>query len=223
MAPPGGLFVARHGDLRDTTVVSTPQIELGLQGLIIEPNLRSLDSPNVSLEGILELLLLWGQARIVGPLAAIRRARIVSRLTNCAYAKLCGNRWAQAEAAFLDNPESLPALQNLERSVGSSPGFPVVLRRDHERMEAGIVPGTQWYTEVARRYGICTESTLCALALRIASQPEHLLSLADLERHQLLRQVNDNVALMRGARLVALLSATRDREAGMTTVPRWKW
>ena len=211
MPPPGGLFVARHGDLRETIVVSTPTIEHDFRGLVTEPDLSALDS-SVQIEKIFDLLLLWSRARVVGPLSRARRGRVVARLITRLFAKLCGDRWARAEAAFIANPSSASALQKLEQSVGGPQGFPAILRRDHEKME-NTAALTQWYSDVARRYGICPEPKLCTIALRIACQPEHLLSVSETERGQLLRQVTDNVALLQGARLIAVLAANHNQES----------
>ncbi|MEK7413128.1 MAG: hypothetical protein AAB263_07410 [Planctomycetota bacterium] len=221
MPPPGGLFVARHGGLCETIVVSTPTIERDFQGLVTEPDLSTLDSPSVQIEKILDLLVLWSRARAVGPLSHTKRGRVVARLTNRLFAKLCGSHWARAEAAFITNPGSASALQKLEWSVGGPQGFPVILRRDYEKMETTAAL-TQWYADVARRYGICSEPKLCTFALRVANQPEHLLSVSEAERKQSIRQITDNVALLRGARLIAVLAGNRDQESGQATLARWE-
>jgi hypothetical protein len=220
---PGGLFVAQHGEIFDAIVISAPQIEKSLQALGIETDLRAVDAESFPVEQILDLLRLWLQARVVGPLASIRRGYVVARLANRLYAKLCGSRWADAEAAFISNPKSPAALQQLERSVGGSPGFPVILRRDYERMHAGTEPGTRWYAEIAERYEGCSEKSLCEFALRLASQPDRLLALPRTEFDGLLGQLGANTALLRGARLLALLAAANDQNAIANTLPRWKW
>jgi hypothetical protein len=220
---PGGLFVAQHGEFLDAIVISAPQIERSLQRLGIEPDLRIVDVPSFQVEQMLDLLRLWLQARVVGPLAGIRRGHVITRLANRLYARLCGSKWADAEAAFISNPKSAFALQQLERSVGGLQGFPVILQREHERMAAGMGPGTQWYTEVAQRYEVCSKKPLCEFALRLASQPDQLLALPRAEFEGLLSQLHANSALLRGARLLALLSAANDQNATANTLPRWKW
>ncbi len=221
--PPGGLFVAQHRELLDTVVVSTPQIEGGLKGLVVEPDLSNLDRGPIEVKRILHLLQVWSEARLAGPLVGIRRGRIIERLLPQLYVRLCGSRWAQAEAAFLSNPQSASALEQLERSIGGSQGFPVVLRREHDKMEAGTGPGTQWYAEVAARYRVCSEKDLCEFALRLASQPHQLLSLPGTELDGLLRRISDKTVLLRGARLLALLAATNDSGSAASSLPRWKW
>jgi hypothetical protein len=145
----------------------------------------------------------------------------LARLTNRFYERICGSRWAQAEAAFFNNPDS--ALRELESAVGGQPGFRAVARRDYEKIEAGLAVGAQWFAEVAQRYGVCTDTKLCRFALRIASEPEHLLSLSEADRGRAIRIINDNSTLFRGARLVAVLAAARDHERGADILPRWQW
>jgi len=220
---PGGLFEARHGELTDAMIVSMPKIEGGFQGLVIEPDLHDLDSDSVEVIDILDLLRLWSEARLLGPLANMRRRRVVERLANRLYSRLCGRRWSEAEAAYLSNLHSEPELKQLERQVGGSPGFAVVLRRDYGRMEAGTGPGTQWYAEVAARYQVSSDKGLCEFALQLASHPHHLLLVPKPILEGLLSDMHDKTVLLRGARLVALLSATQNPGFVGAVLPRWKW
>ena len=85
MQPPGGLFIVQHGELLDTIIVSTPQIEGGFQGLVIEPDLHDFDNTSIQVKHLLDLLRLWTEARLVGPLGGIRRARVIEPLINILY------------------------------------------------------------------------------------------------------------------------------------------
>ncbi len=220
---PGGLFVAKHGEILDTIVVRVPQIEKNFQELGIKPDLRKLDVASFQVEQMLDLLRLWIQARVVGPLAGYQRGRVIAGLANHLYARLCGSKWAKAEAAFISDPKSAFALQQLERLVCKFQGFPIILQREHERMDAGMGPGTQWYAEVAQRHEVCSKKPLCDFALRFASQPDQLLELPQEEFKRLLSQLHENSVLLRGARLLALLAAANDQNATAKTFPRWKW
>lgn len=219
--PPGGLFEAKNGEFLDTIVVSTPKIEDGLQGLIIEPDLHDLDGGTIQVLHILDLLRLWSEARHAGPLVGMRRSRIIERLIKRLYFHLCGYRWAAAEDAYLSNPRSASALQRLQRSVGGSPGFSVVLTRDYERMEAGTNLGVQWYAEVAARYQICSDEGLCEFAIQLASSPHLLLRLPNPILDPFLREIDEKSALLRGARLLALLTATKNHGSADGAFPRW--
>jgi hypothetical protein len=220
---PGGLFEARHGDFQDTIIVSVPQIGGGFQDLVVEPDLHDLDSDAVQVTFILDLLQRWSAARLLGPLAGLRRGRVTERLINRLYSRLCGRRWAEAEAAYVSNPRPEFELRQLERLVGGSQGFPVVLRRDYERMEAGTAAGTQWYAEVAKRYQVCSEKGLCEFALQLASNSDNLLKLPKPVLEGLLLDIKENSVLLRGARLLALLAASKELGFANIGLPRWKW
>jgi len=220
---PGGLFEARHGDLLDTIIVSVPQVERGFQGLGIEPDLHELDSDTVAVTLILDVLQRWSDARLLGPLAGLRRSRIAQRLLHRLYSHLCGKRWADAEAAYICNPEGEHELRQLERLVGGSPGFPVVLRRDYEKMEGGTGAGGQWYADVATRYQVCREKGLSEFALQLASNPCHLQRLPKPALDGLLLEIKANTVLLRGARLLALLAASKEQGFASIGLPRRKW
>ncbi|MGC2162271.1 MAG: hypothetical protein WA634_10205 [Silvibacterium sp.] len=220
---PGGLFEARHGELADTMIVSLPQIERGFQGLVIEPDLQDIDGDSFPIVHVLELLRLWSEARILGPLVGIRRRRVVERILNRLYSRLCGRRWAEAEAAYLSNPQSEPELRQLERLVGGSPGFVAILRRDQTKIEAGTGPGAEWFADVAARYQVCSEKGLCEFALQLASHPHNLILVPGPVLNTLLSDIKDKTILLRGARLLALLSASADPGFAGGALPRWKW
>jgi hypothetical protein len=223
VSSPGGLFEARHGELTDTMIVSVPKIEGGFQGLMIEPDLRDIDGDAVPIIDILELLRLWSETRLLGPLANMRRRRVVERLVSHLYSRLCGSRWTGAEAAYLSHLHSQPELKQLERLVGGSPGFAIVLRRDYERMDAGTVPGAQWFSELAARYQVSSDKGLCEFALQLASDPHRLLLVPKPVLDRLLSDIGQKTVLLRGARLLALLSAAKNPSIAGAVLPRWKW
>lgn len=221
--PPGGLYIAQHGEHRDALIVSSPQVSDGFRGLVVEPDLRVLIDHADAIGTAFHLLEIWNEARLVGPLAGIRRDRVIRGLVRFLYSGLCGSRWSEAEATYLSNNASESALQRLERSVGGPPGFAIVLRRDYEKMEAGTGPGTQWFADAASRYHVCSEKQLCEFALRLASQPHRLSSFYGENLAGIVRRTSDKTVLLRGARLVALLAAVRVAGASGSTIPRWKW
>ncbi len=217
---PGGVFEAVHGNFMDTLLVSSLQIEGGLQGLVIEPDLHEIEDDAVSVIHILELIHLWSEARALGPLIGMRRRRIVGRLNNRFYSRLCGRRWAAAEDAYFANPQSESGLRQLERLVGGAPGFSVLLKRDYEKMGDSNDLGKQWYANAAARYQVCSEKGLCEFALQLASAPQLLLRLPRPVLDELLLAIKENTVLLRGARLLALMTASNAEAGG--TAPRWQ-
>jgi len=219
---PGGLYEAHHAKCEDSIVVSMPQVEGGFQGLVIEPDLSPLDGDGGSIALILEILRLWMRARLFGPLVSIRHRRVVDRILNRLYARLCGRRWAEAEVAFLANPQSEPTMKQLEHTIGGTPGFGVILRRDHNKVDAGSTAGIGWFADVAARYQVCSDRGLCEFAMRLASEPHNLASVPKPVLDRLLTEIKDKTILLRGARFLALVSATTQAPVAGVALPRWK-
>ena len=220
---PGGLFEATSGDFSDTIVVCTPQIQGGLQGLVVEPDLQDLDISGFQILDILKLLRLWGDARQAGPLVRMRRTLVINRLLNRLYSRFCGSKWAQAEADYFTNSKSEVALQELQRLVYSVPGFAALLRRDFEKMEADTEVRIKWFAEVCARYQVCLKPGLCEFALQLASRPHHLLHLPAPLLDGLFLDIKNNSTVLRGARFLALLAVTKGPNSTGFALPGWKW
>ena len=92
-----------------------------------------------------------------------------------------------------------------------------------ERMQTGTASGTQWYAEVAKRYQVCSEKGLCEFALQLASNSDKLLKLPKPVLDGLLLEIKDNTVLLRGARLLAILAASKELGLANIGLPRWKW
>jgi len=220
---PGGIFEARHGKCQDTINVSIPPNGHGFADLLIEPDLHGLESDTFPITNILEAITLWSEARLLGPLVAIRRNRVIERLVNQLYGRLCGKRWADAEAAYLSSTHSGFDRQKLERTVGGQHGFALVLSREYDRMEAGTDTGKHWFAGVASRYQVSSDQGLCEFALQFSSHPHELPPLPKSILDGLLLEIKDKGVLLRGARLVVLLTASRNPGPFGGVFPRWKW
>jgi len=143
-------------------------------------------------------------------------------MLNRLYARLCGRRWAEAETVFLSNAQSDPAMKQLEHAIGGTPGFGVILRRDHMKVEAGAPAGIQWFADVAARYQINSDRGLSEFALQMASAPHGLVSLPKPVLDRLLTEIKDKTVLLRGARFITLLSAAAQPWIAGAALPRWK-
>ena len=217
---PGGLFFASQGERRDALLVSSSRGAVGFRDLVVEPELNGLESDITRLLALVEL---WHQARLAGPLAESRRELIAQRLLACLYATLCGQRWGKAEESFFRNPQPHDS-QQLGRAIEAGrSSFSVVLRQDNAKMAQGTSAGARWFGEVAARYDVCHDPALCGFALRLASWPFGLGAAYGKEATALLARIQENPILMRGARLVALLSIATDRDHPTAYLPRWVW
>lgn len=220
---PGALFFATQGAHQDALVVSSSQNIVGLQGLLVEPERASLDQATADILHGLNLVDLWHEARLAGPLANDRRDHITRRLVEKIYGRLCGERWSELEEAFLGNPDAPRLLQELERGIGGLPGFPVILRRDFINFAQGVNIGVKWFGEVAQRYEVSGDSELSLFALRLASFPFGLKASHGNSLASLLDRIRKAPTLLRGARFVALLSAAEHRDGMSIFLPRWSW
>jgi hypothetical protein len=201
---PGALVVARHGEHKDVLIVSDGLARDGLQGLGVRPDVSDIASGRVSLTRAIETLGLWLDARLVGPLAEIRRRQISDRVLSAAYAKLCGGNWAAAERAFGENPKEPLVREDLRRKVHHrNDGFSIVLERDWSRLydDASLT----WYKELAQRFLVCSDSDLCEFAVRLATIPQSLSKRYGDSLDKLVKQAAADPAVIRGARFAALL------------------
>jgi hypothetical protein len=223
--PHGGLFIAQHGEYLDTIVVSAGLTAASFRELDVTPSFGDLRNRLLTQARTFDVLDYWLNARLAGPLASIRRNRVTDGFLSTYYTKLCGSTWGRAETAFLKNPDSPVQARNLERLVQKHIGFAAVLGRDFRKMCDDPIAGAQWYAKMARQFSITSDHKLCDFALKLAGQPHQLYRNFGRELNSLLSEVSKNPALLRGARLLALLCANRDREEGEPAmlVPRWKW
>lgn len=220
---PGGLFLARHGAHSDSVTVSTGLTGEGLQGLSVRPTFGELSDGSVTLAEALRALALWHEARLSGFLAGVRHQQVIDGILQAVFGSLCGPDWANGEARFRSNPASPHALELLKMAVDQRPSFAAVLVQDHSRMDGNAVQGARWFAEVAARYKVCRDQKLSEFAFRLASQPHRLPAAYGADLDNLLGQIAKSPAILRGARLLALLSASRNRNATPSLLPEWKW
>lgn len=223
VTPPGGLFLAEHGAHSDVVAVSTGLTGEGLQGLSVRPAFGELSNGSVTPAQSLRVLALWHEARLSGFLAGVRHQQVIDGFLQAVFGALCGSDWAEGEARFKRNPKSTHALEFLKMGVDTRPSFAAVLRQDHSRMDGNAAEGMRWFAEVAARYKVCKDHKLCEFALRLASRPHRLAAVCGANLDNLLGQIGKNPAVLRGARLLALLSASRSGDPTSSLLPRWKW
>ncbi|HXY99029.1 MAG TPA: hypothetical protein VEI03_03450 [Stellaceae bacterium] len=221
----GGLYVGAHGQYRDSLVVGTSQAIGGFMGLVATPKLKPPSSDPKSLIEIVNWLQLWTEARLTGSLVQIRRLKVTEALTELIYRVLCGPDWCRAEKEVLNRGASEETLQALCKLVGgvSASGFAVILRREAQKLESGTTAGKKWFAGKAAQYNISTDPALCEFALKLASQPQRLCAMYRENLEGFFKQVAANPVLLRGARLVALISATHGSSETGRGMPRWQW
>jgi hypothetical protein len=205
LAAPGALVFARHGDHQEAVIVSAGLARDGLQGLGVRPDASEVTTGRVSLANAIRTLSLWLGARLVGPLAEIRRQQVTSKIVNALYAKMCGSQWAGAEETFRENPAAPSSINALQHKVYALDGFAAAIRRDHLQILAGITSSNTWYRELAQRYSVCKDAELCEFAVRLAIFPQSLPKRFESSLEKLGKRAVADPAAIRGARFAALL------------------
>ena len=221
--PPGSLFYAEHAGHVDTIAVSNVATGKGLQGLGFSPRFRKLPRNAQVLTNALRLLTRWQEARLSGFLIKVRHQQVVDNILSAVYGALCGQNWAEAESRFRNNPKSPDLLKDLRERVDKHPSFAIALVRNRSDVEAAPAQRTSWFAELAARYGVCSDRRLCEFALRLASQPQALSVRPLSELHTLVSQILNYSAILRGARLLALLTANDANESTALSLPGWEW
>jgi hypothetical protein len=213
----GGLYQAIQGTLSDVLCVSNAPASLRPNQLLVIPDLRGTPSEPASL---LDTVGLWNGARLAGPLADSRRARVVSALLDQFYLRYCGMNWIQAEQNAASDQN---ALNRLKQLVDSRASYAAVLHDGYSRLDASTQAGGAWFADVSKRYGACDDPALCVFALQLAGSP---FALRDAYRDRLpdmLARVGRLGPLLRGARYLAVLSAIAGNNTSMIRLPRWTW
>ena len=91
VAPPGGLFLARHPQFDDAAVVSAPpaRLKARLKDLGIEPDVHVLAGAPAVRQAF-DLLRLWHNARQVGFLVDVRRRQVTQSIFDAIFRSICG-------------------------------------------------------------------------------------------------------------------------------------
>jgi hypothetical protein len=213
----GGLYEAVQGTLSDELCVSNAPASLRPGQLLIIPDLRGAPADPVLL---LDTISRWNRARLAGPLADSRRARVLSALLDHLYLRYCGFKWIQAEQSPVLDQNALDQLKHL---VDSRISYAVVLQDGYSRVDSSTKAGSAWFSDVSKRYGVCSDAALCTFALQLASSPT---TLRDTYRDVLpdfFSGISRLGSLVRGARYLALLSATAGHNTSTVRLPRWTW
>jgi len=225
VAPPGSLFYAEHAGHaghNDTVAVSNVTTEKGLQGLGFSPKVGKLARNTQTLSDALRILARWQESRLSGFLIKVRHRQVVDAILDALYGAVCGQNWADAETRFRNHPHSSETLEILKSRIDKRPSFAVALIRNWSSVSADPDQRTHWFTEVAARYRVCNDRNLCEFALRLASQPQALSALPFSQLDNYISQILNYPATLRGARLLALLSASDD-DVPVSSLPRWQW
>lgn len=200
VTPPGGLFLAHHPPFSDAAVVSSSAPRVGLQDLGVEPEVDVAAGP--ALREAFRLLRIWHEARQAGFLAGTRQRQVIRNIVDAIFKTVCGGNWARAERSFIEQPTSGHALSVLKSLVHKRTklGRPLARHSDPDESEEAAA---NRFADVVEVHHVSFDRDLCRFAMRLAIRPTDVL--ADPLLDDRVKELADNPALVRGARLVALL------------------
>lgn len=221
--PPGGLYIARHGEHTDQLLISAIDKPKGFDSLGLNPNILELRSGAVSTAQAAQSLQQWSQTRALGQLVSLRQLQVVETICQGIVDCICGQDWSDAERAFRHVPASSHSLSLLKQRVDVRPSLAVVLVRDFANAELDSAHRVAWFQQTASRYGVACDKELCEFTLRAASDPEALPVVYGERLSGLYARLAANPVLFRAARLIALLSSQRDGVIPIALFPRWQW
>jgi len=194
--PPGGLFIATHGEHRDAVLISARPPDL--QGLGVKPSFTSLTKSARALFVYCRLIALWRDARLFGFLATVRHDQVMDGAIHALHGALCGENWMKAEK---HDPRSHASLKSLAALVDKHTDFGTILL-DRSKADDTMGQISAWFVDMAARKNVCRDRDLSKFALRLASEPLKAVDHQDLK--PLLAKLINDPAILRAARLLTL-------------------
>lgn len=206
---PGGLFVAERDKYIDAVAVSKAPDEI--QNIDLRFNPIEFPREQQKLTEIMHTFDQWLNARCSGFLIRTRYFNVISFISNSLCAMLCGENWAKAEANIQENSMPQQIFEGMKSHVDKNLNFAKALFDDFSSAEEHTAQPISWFTETATRHKISNNRELCEFALHLTSSPHVLESLSFAELHALSLEIFNNPAILRGARLLALLTESGRR------------
>ena len=220
VVPPGGLYVAQNGKFSDSVIVSVGLTAGGLEGLGVRPVYGGIPENAKAIIRLLRILRHWNTARLAGFLTSARRTQVVDGLLARIFVSISGSDWSRAESGLRDAANLSRALGRLQALLNHRGGFSTVLRRDAVDLTGDRKVISIWYADLAKRYGVSSDSALCSFAIDLASQPHELTTIYREDLPSLLDRMAAKPLLFRGARFVALNSLCKGGKPS-ELLPRW--
>ena len=199
--PPGGLYQAIHKSYKDAAIVSPQSRELkDFKDFGVDLEVKVSDGAAM-IQKTLRILHLWTTAKRAGSSVNYKCNQIARGIFDAVFLRVCGNNWTKAEENFKTESLSSKALKTLENLVDKRSNFGQSLCQQININKKNTI--AEQFTAIARNSWVSNNSELCQFSLHIADRQSHML--ADDLIDSLIKQLVDNPALLRGARLVSLL------------------
>jgi len=218
----GGLYYASVGEA-EAAIVATRGVLRAFSDLRVEPRLSGTTSDYTTLESLLGLARVWGEAKVSGSaLSAFYRRNVLQAIARKAASSIGGASWEEAERVHRRTKE----VEQLKRAVASAPhqrALGTALLLDvSEYARLPIRDRIGRLTDLSAKFVAhprTTQSTAAGveplwiweLGLRVASRPDTAREWASGRFEAGIRTLLDNPVVMRASRFLVLIV---DRELG---------
>ncbi|MFC4729204.1 hypothetical protein [Coralloluteibacterium thermophilus] len=179
---PGALFIVAGRDRLDAVIVSQPGqgTMRDFAELALAPRLNGFASSAERLRDDVALLGLWSRARVVGPLGAARKGKVVRAMRDALVRFVCGPAWMDAERRIGDPPWNDDAIATLGDAITNRRewmNFPAQLRVSHREV-LDMLPAqvVSWLLGITTRYRLCTDHLLVERMLRYLTDPDSFIA-----------------------------------------------
>jgi hypothetical protein len=174
---PGALFVVTDRNRLDSVLVSQPGFGTmnDFAQLAVAPRLNDFASSAERLHDDIALLSLWTHARVVGPLGAARKSKVLHMMRDALVCLVCGPAWMDAERRIGNPPfddDAKAALGDAITNRREWLNFPAKLRMSHqEARDMQPAQVVQWLLKITTGFRLSTASHLIEQMLRYLTDP----------------------------------------------------
>ena len=205
-ASSGGLYFATNGTDDAGIVVSPPSKMTSFGQLAEKPDLGGPLTNGNEVIALLSCMSKWSKARLVGPLAAQRRAVALQAMEDQLVATMCWPQWLTTEHRYSSSNE-FDSGSILENFFGPDYlTYAISISKTHCDVISPFAEGSRLaLLGPSIRFRVCGDELLCEAALRLGASPATFLRWANGRALHLLDDLAKLPILVRGARLATLL------------------
>lgn len=172
IAYPGSLVAVRLKDKWTSTLIGSAMVQKRTSLKDIGAEIRFAIEDPKKLGRLLTLYRLWRIARPLGPLAAVRKSKVLDEFEDRVAFLMCGKQWAVGARSFRAGGGDEASVVALQREVGGSAGFAARIRgMDWSRYRSDSGNLIAEFSRHSATYKVCDDGDLCKLSVELAFQP----------------------------------------------------
>lgn len=219
--PPGSLFYVKYKNYTDIIAVSKTSKDY--YELAFKPKVK-VDRKQINF--LLQVLKKWYEARPFGHIIYLKREQVLDEIMSALFKTLCGNNWFEAEKNYRLNPltQELEKLKSLVAKNKFIQRYAEDLSNQNwSELAKSPTERTRKFFEITKHFGVSNNKQLCEFALQLASRPYLISTLYQDKCTSFIGKISDNPDILRGVRLIILLSQKEIESKQLSILPRWHW